>query len=271
MKYAVVTTFHKEGYDLYGRRMIETFLKNWPKEVTLYVYHQGVIPTERGENLVLRDLETSSPDLVAFKTRWKDDPNARGNVEDSTQKIVGSKREKKGFQWDAIRFSHKVYAIFHCAKNCDADVLFWMDADTICHTPITLDFINKMAGQNIDLGYLGRKNKYSECGLYSMNLKNEVIQNFLKKFQWVWDNAEHGIFQMKEWHDSYVFDQIRVQFSLKEYNWSDGIIDGEGHPLINCEWGAYLDHLKGEDRKKLGKSKPTDLKAARSENYWRRR
>jgi hypothetical protein len=46
MKYAVVTTFHKPGYELYGKRMMQTFIQNWPKEVTLYVYHQDVIPLE---------------------------------------------------------------------------------------------------------------------------------------------------------------------------------------------------------------------------------
>jgi hypothetical protein len=43
---------------------------------------------------------------------------------------------------------------------------------------------------------------------------------------------------------------------------------GEGHPLINCEWGAYIDHLKGE-RKGLGKSKTSDLRVNRNESYWR--
>ena len=270
MKYAVVTTFHKRGYELYGKRMIQSFLQNWPKDITLFVYHEDVIPTESASNLVLRDLNSSSLDLVAFKNKWKNDPNARGNVEDSTQRVIRNKKEKKGFQWDAIRFSHKVYAIFHCAKNCDADILFWMDADTVCHSPISIEVINKMAG-NCEIGYLGRTNKYTECGLYSMDLRSPTVRQFLDKFQWVWDNAEQGIFQMKEWHDSYVFDQIRVQFPLKEYNWSAGIIEGEGHPLVNCAWGAYLDHLKGEDRKKLGRSKSTDLKKPRSESYWRPR
>ena len=267
MKYAVVTTFHREGYELYGKRMIQSFLQNWPKEITLYAYHENVIPTESAPNLILRDLNSFSPELVAFKNKWKDDPKARGFTDNST-KQHNDKKEKKGFKWDAIRFSHKVYAIFDCAKNCDADILLWMDADTVCHSPISIDFIDKMAG-NCELGYLGRSRKYTECGLYSMDLRSPTVRKFLDKFQWVWDNAEQGIFQMKEWHDSYVFDQIRVQFPLKEYNWSANIIEGEGHPLVNCEWGAYLDHLKGEDRKKLGRSKPTDLKQLRSENYWR--
>lgn len=267
MKYAVVTTFHKKGYELYGKRMINTFLTNWPKEVTLYVYHEGVVPSERADNLVLRDLEHSSTELVSFKNRWKDVPKANGNVADSTISET-SKTDKAGFKWDAVRFSHKVYAIFHCAKNCDADVLFWMDADTVCHTPINLHFITSMAHRDMDLGYLGRKNKYSECGLYSMNLKSSAIREFLTEFQRMYDDAENGIFKLKEWHDSFVFDDVRLRTKgLRQYNWSEGIIDGEGHPLINCEWGRFLDHLKGK-RKQSGKSKPSDLKKPRTERYW---
>jgi hypothetical protein len=264
-----VTTFHKQGYELYGKKMIQSFLKNWPKEINLYVYHQDVIPSERGENLILLDLESSCPDLVKFKNKWKDDPNARGNVSDSSAYIRLEKREKVGFKWDAIRFSHKVYAIFHCAKNCDADVLFWMDADTICHSPIPFDFIQSMSSSTVDLGFLGRENKYSECGLYSMNLKSNVVQDFLKKFQWVYDNAEQGIFTFSEWHDSFVFDRVREMIpSMREFNWSKGLIKGEGHPLINSSWGAYLDHLKGK-RKIAGKSEKIDLKVNRTEDYWR--
>jgi len=37
--------------------------------------------------------------------------------------------------------------------------------------------------------------------------------------------------------------------------------------LINSEWGAYLDHLKGS-RKKTGRSLPSDLKVNRTEAYW---
>ena len=163
-----------------------------------------------------------------------------------------------------------MYSIFDCARNCDADILFWMDADMVCHSPIRIDFISKMASISIDIGYLGRKNKYTECGLYSLNLKSDAVQKFLKEFQRVYDDAENGIFTMREWHDSFVFDEVRARFpNLKSYNWSDGIINGEGHPLINCKWGAYLDHLKGDERKKLGKSKTPDLKMNRTEDYWR--
>jgi hypothetical protein len=52
------------------------------------------------------------------------------------------------------------------------------------------------------------------------------------------------------------------------YDWSAGLFKGEGHPLINSAWGAYLDHLKG-DRKTAGRSKLSDLKVKRTEAYWK--
>jgi hypothetical protein len=268
MKISIVTTFHQAGYEKYGRRMIETFLKNWPASVTLYVYAENCKVTESAPNLIVRDLHASSPELVMFKDKWRNVPKANGDVTDDP---VRSKRKDagKGFKWDAIRFAHKVYSIFHCATNCNnSDVLFWMDADTVCHSPIKQEDIERFCPGDIDIGYLGREGKYSECGLYSMNLKSEMTNNFLKEFQRMYDKAEAGIFHLEEWHDSFVFDAVLKKFPfLNKRNWSQGIIRGEGHPLINSEWGAYLDHLKG-DRKSLGRSKDKDLVVKRKEAYW---
>lgn len=268
MKIAVVTTFHKKGYESYGQRMIKTFLKNWPTDVTLHVYSEDCEIVERAENLKIYDLHQASPELVAFKNKWKNIPKAIG--QQAIPPIVpGAKKQAGiGFKWDAVRFSHKVYSIFHCAKICDSDVLFWMDADTVCHSPITKLEIENFCPLTTDLGFLGRDGKYTECGLYSLNLQSPSIKDFLQRFQQLYDNAEDGIFKLSEWHDSFVFDAVRKTMQLRETNWSQGLIKGEGHPLINSKWGKFLDHLKG-DRKSLGKSKPTDLKVKRTESYWR--
>ena len=265
-KIAVVTTFHDQGLRQYGQRMINTFFKNWPADVTLHLYPESCNPAiSKHENVTLQRLE-EIPELIAFKQQWKDVPKANGDVSNDP---VRSRRKDagKGFKWDAVRFAHKVYAIFHCAKNTDADVLFWMDADTVCHSPITKEQIEKFCPLTQDLGYLGREGKYTECGLYSLNLRSPAVRKFLDKFQSVYDNAEEGIFTMDEWHDSFVFDVVRKSMNLVENNWSANIIKGEGHPLINSEWGAYLDHLKG-DRKSMGRSHLKDLKITRKEAYW---
>ena len=101
-----------------------------------------------------------------------------------------------------------------------------------------------------------------------MNLRSPLVVSFLQEFQRMYDDAENGIFRLAEWHDSFVFDAVRAKFkNLKELDWSSHLITGEGHPLINSEWGAYLDHLKG-GRKTLGRSKKDDLKVKRTEAYW---
>jgi len=266
-KYAVVTTFHAKGYEQYAQKFIKTYIQSWPTSVNLYVYAEDCEISESAPNLIVRDLHESSQPLINFKNKWRNVPKANGDV---SQDPIRSKRRDagKGFKWDAVRFAHKVYSIFHCAENCDAEKLIWMDADMICHSAVTEHTLNSLIPQNVDLCYLGREGKFSECGLYSMNLLSEKTQRFLKQFQQFYDDAENGIFQLDEWHDSFVFDAVRKLHSLTEIDWSKDLIKGEGHPLINSAWGAYLDHLKGK-RKEYGKSLTTDLIVKRDEGYWK--
>lgn len=265
-KYAVVTTFHTKGYHQYAQKFIETYLNMWPQTVNLYAYTEDCQISESAPNLIVRDLHSSSQALVNFKNRWKNVPKANGDV---SQDPVRSKRRDagKGFKWDAVRFSHKVYSIFHCAANCDAETLIWMDADMICHSEVTESVLDLLIPSNVDLCYLGREGKFSECGLYSMYLPSPTVKKFLEQFQNYYDDAENGIFQLEEWHDSFVFDAVKKLHPLITVNWSEGIIKGEGHPLINSAWGAFLDHLKGK-RKEYGKSLVTDLVVNRNEGYW---
>ena len=265
-KFAVCTTFNAHGYRVYGKRMIESFLLNWPRSVELHVYAEDVEVLESAPNLFVYDSHKVNAELVKFKETWKHVPKANGDVR-SIPHLASRRDAHKPFRWDAVRFSNKVYSIFNCAKTTSADALLWMDADMFCHSPLTSEKLEQFCPAQIELAFLGRENKFTECGLYYMNLNSENVKLFLQNFQDMYDNAEKGIFTLPEWHDSFVFDVARKTVKLQELNWSAGLIRGEGHPLINCEWGAYLDHLKGE-RKKLGRSKPTDLIVNRTEEYW---
>ena len=261
MTYTVITTFNSEGYNTYAQKMLQTFLATWPKQVELWAYAESCRPKEQAANLKIFDLEASSPELVAFKNRWRNVPKANGHPHPGA--------ESKAYKWQAVRFSHKVYAIFAAAKAVQTEWLIWMDADMVCHSPLPIQRLSVLFPSDKDLCYAGRSNKFTECGLYGMNLTQPMIKKFLDEFQRMYDEAEQGIFTLSEWHDSYVFDQVRSKFPLRKLNWTANLINGEGHPIINCEWGAYLDHLKGK-RKKHGRSNITkDLVVKRTEAYWR--
>ena len=62
--------------------------------------------------------------------------------------------------------------------------------------------------------------------------------------------------QKKEWHDSWIWDEVRKEFEVQGVHFKN--ISGNAvhleHPFINCGLGEYFDHLKGPERKKIGKS-----------------
>jgi len=269
--YAVVTTFNADGYHRYASRMIDTFLAHWPKTVTLTVYAEGCQVTQTAHNLRVLDFDSALPAAMAFKQRWQHDARATGNLATGPADRRG-KQPGIGFKWDAVRFCHKVYAVCDHARQHPDAVTIWMDADMVCHAPVTESVLSEMIPSGTAVAYLGRGKKYSECGLYALDMRDPITKHFVTLFQNAYDEAEFGIFTMSEWHDSFVFDELRRRIAetnprWQQLDWSQGLVDGEGHPLINSRWGDYLDHLKG-DRKTLGRSKTKDLKVSKSSQYW---
>jgi hypothetical protein len=271
-RFSVVTTFNQSGYDRYASRMIDTFLENWPEDIDLYVYAEDAHVTQQNPRLHVIDYHQAVPALVAFKTRYRDDDRANGRRATGPVDRKG-KQPGIGFRWDAIRFSHKVYAVCDHARRRLSDVMLWMDADMVCHSPITIGFIESQIPDGVGVAYMGRAKKFSECGLYSLDLRQPATQQFVEWFQEAYDDAENGIFRMQEWNDCWVFDRIRERTqaalpSWRQLNWTANFPkQGEGHPLPNTPWGAYLDHLKGR-RKETGRSSVQDLVQPRRESYW---
>lgn len=270
-KISVVTTFHELGYEKYGSRMIKTFLENWPTSVDLWVYCEGLILKETAPNLVKKDLNQAVPELVAFKQKYAQDPRATGRLAMGPVDRKGKQRGL-GFRWDAVRFSHKVYAMCNATREIGQGTVLWMDADMVCHSAITENFIHTQMPDHGGVAFLGRAKKYTETGLWAINMNHARSLLFIEQLQWYYDNAEQGVLAMEEFHDCWVFDRTRELMRQKypdwiQIDWNQGNIQGEGHPLINSAWGAYLDHLKG-DRKSMGRSRAQDLLVQRQEGYW---
>ena len=43
-KFELMTTFHRMGYEMYGKNMIESVLKYWPKDINFTIYLEEVLP-----------------------------------------------------------------------------------------------------------------------------------------------------------------------------------------------------------------------------------
>lgn len=272
----VVTTFHQEGLDLYAQRFLDSFAERVDKKIKMIVYSEDCSPVNPDpDQITILESSTALPKLTAFKERWKDIPKANGVCP------FPEKRPRdyhKGFKWDAVRFANKVYAVFD-ACNRSQGWCVWMDADMYVHSEWTHKQFAKLLPDNAWITYVGRGKAaatWPECGFYGMNLNHPVCHSFLEEFERMYEDADNGIFTLPEWHDSYVFGHILNNMkrdfpTVKDY--TEGTVlqtaktGGGGHPLINTELGAYIDHLKG-DRKRLGKSKSTDISVQRREAYW---
>lgn len=245
--FLLVTTFNQSGYDLYGKKMLESFLKHWPLDQKILVYTEEVNVDSKitqDARVEIHDLLKSKP-LVDFKTRHADNPVANGIKPPATF---------KDFKYDAVRFSHKVFALYDAVLNNPTSSVIWLDADTITHSKIPQDFLTtNFPTNNYGVAYLGRTEQYTECGWVVYHMTNPMMKDFWETFANYY--IQDTIFKLKEWHDSYVFDVVRKEYENKgmiNHNITPGFT--RGHPFINCVLGEYMDHMKGP-RKKVGRSK----------------
>jgi hypothetical protein len=275
----VVTTFHKPGLDLYGQRFLDSFAENVDKKIKLLVYAEDCSPVVNDtDQIIVLDAKQVLPKLTAFKERWGDVPKANGIPPDNI-KARRPRDWNKKFKWDAVRFANKTYAVYDACERSN-DWCVWMDADTYVHSDWTYEQFIKLLPDTSWITYVGRgkgSQTWPECGFYGLNLNDSVCKRFLDEFERVYEDAEHGIFEMEEWHDSYVFGQIVNQMKQIHPNVLDYSAEmylkeaktgGGGHPLINTVLGKWIDHMKG-DRKNVGKSKSTDIMVKRKESYWK--
>ena len=273
----LVTTFHQPGLDLYAQRFLDSFAEHVDKRIKLLVYAEDCSPHNPDpEQITIFDAKVLRK-LSQFKNRWGNVPKANGDISGDP---VRSRRKdsNKAFKWDAVRFANKIYAVLDACER-STDWCVWIDADTYVHSAWSYEEFEKLLPNNKWLTYVGRgkgSQTWPECGFYGLNVKNVACQEFLQELEEFYEDAENGIFTLAEWHDSYVFGDILKRKTVKHSNVLDYSAEmyiktaksgGGGHPLINCELGRWIDHLKG-DRKHDGRSKAKDMVVKREEGYW---
>lgn len=276
MKITAVTTFHQPGLVKYGQRFIDSYAERVDPKIQLKVYAEDCLPQSNGGHVDIYDARHNLPKLNAFKERWKDVPKANGKCPFPERR---PRDHHKEFKWDAVRFANKVYAVFHAAQDKETDWLIWMDADTYVHNNISYAEFAELLPNDKWLTFVGRGKdvrSWPECGFYGMNLRHPMCIQFLKEFERFYEDADNGIFELEEWHDSYVFGHIlnlMKNIDANVHDYSEHIYvqtaktGGGGHPLINSDLGKWIDHMKG-GRKDDGHSKRKDLMGNRNEKYW---
>ena len=162
MKIKVVTSYKPGTWNEYAKRAVESVLQNWPSDTMVSVYHeaqdQDVFTHDRIE---WYDVHKEQPNLVKFKTKYQNDPVANGEINEIPNGIrrPGPMPKKGSYQWNAVRFSNKVFCVTHALKNSGGyDYVVWLDADTYTFRQMPKEFLQTLLPAETMITYLGREN-----------------------------------------------------------------------------------------------------------------
>ena len=241
----------------YAKQMVTTFDQYWPAQVQLRLYTEGFQPhtLAPAHHVMATDLYEAAPWLPMFKTLYSD-PKFRGMV-----------NGKHNYRFDAVKFAHKIAAIGAAAEGDDCDVLIWMDADIVTHAQVTTEWLDKLLPLSATIAMIEREKKYPECGylMFRIPSARKVIRQIVNMYR------TGAIFDLDEWHDSFVIGHVVKKAVAK----GDAVVAPlapldlpKKHPFVNCVLAEKIDHLKG-GRKVQGKSHRSDLVKPRPEPYWR--
>jgi len=243
-----VTTFNKRLYEEYAYRFLDTFNATGD----LLIYSEDNI--EFIKNKCKKKLKSNYTVINSNKAIPELDKFVKRNQERNKQDV----KKNNGWgnlYWNGIKFCYKVFAVTHAGLNFqNYENIIWIDADTIFKKPLSKNKLNKFIDKDAMMNFFGRKKQYSECGFLVFNLKHNKCKDYFKEMKRMY--TSNDIYTLKEWHDSYVWDHVRVKFE-KNHNVKTHSISGfkyNDHVLLFTNLYMYFDHLKGTTRKKQGYS-----------------
>ena len=262
MTVQVVTGFHPAGWEQYGRRMIETFAVHWPAYVKLAVYVEEPTVLARGELRYIHQCQGWD----AFHERHKDNPITSGKAEPEPPLRWNDKERRNGYSYrfDAHKFGRMAYYVEDAARRAiddEIELLLWFDGDTYTHKKVPNGWPESLM-EDADFATLFRTGKHPEIGFQGYRLTVATARQLIRSF---WLMYDRDLFlPCPEWHSAYILGELARGHG-------DGLdvagIKSAGMRIKNLAWGTrghvwhesplteYTDHLKGDTRKRAGRSR----------------
>jgi hypothetical protein len=233
---AAVTTMNKEYYDIIGHKMIKSFIKWWPKEITLYVFTEEFDLPVTSTNIVSKDIfEACDPSLSAF-LKWRGDHFTK-------------------------KFAFKAYTWITACKILNEDILIYLDADTETKKEVPMSFVENMLEDNSILAYMYAASvdensnnlkivDNAETCIYWFDNKHSFSKEFMKHYENIYESREidnREIF--KKPHDTWVItdcvrlaenNNVKVRNLHPEKN--------SRSPIKKTILNEYFSHFKGKSK-----------------------
>ena len=275
MSINIVTSFPIKAWDLYAKEFLTSFDEKWDKKINLAVYYDG---GELPEDIIKSDRISyfkldKDKEWFGFQDTYGENngrPEGYDEIEQWPPRTF-VQDDTYNYRMDAVRFSHKVFAmtgeanrLIHQAtseavKNginplhAKIGHLAWIDSDSRTKKDVSYEAAKEMicTGDNVqmdDISHLGREAiDYSCTSFISFNLSSIRVQEFLSDFRGIYISGE--VFGYREWTDAFVFTRLLTMYSihgLKVNNLTEGCPDLDAFDMADI--GNYMVHNKGNQK-----------------------
>lgn len=226
MNLKIVTTMGPGGWDLYGRRFVESFRHYWPADVALDVWMHDVDALPTYENVTFRRLEDTAS-FLKLKA-------ALNNASDGP----------------GLEYSFKAVALANSVEPT-LDWLAFLDADTETFYPVDAALLEQLFDPGCHISYLYRKSvAESEGSFVAFNIATQMGASALADFWGLYDSFEFQHYVKK--HDNAVLDRLltlHCAHGLRVKNLAPGTLGLDA--FHQSPLGAYMGHYKGADKTTL--------------------
>ena len=270
----IVTTWGTKYWPTPVQAGLESTVKNWPGHAKILLYPDDMSQQLKLPRTEYYDLCKEQPVLKEFIERNK-----------NNSRLTKWQPQQYKFEYDAIRFSYKVFACIDAYQKTKPDMLWFLDADLVTFEKIPMSWLEHIIPDSAFTSYLGRPKKgFSETGYYAFNTTHKYADEFFKRWEQYYAedlffNIQKGFlnhFPIAGYTDSFTFDAVRLEMEqagkIKNEDLNDGRWSGDRkarHPFINSELGQYMDHMKGYERKAQMSSRKRDLTTKQTHSYWK--
>jgi len=167
-----ITSWSDEGYEIYGKRFLETWLEF--SEIPITVYTEG-----------FKELP------VETKNLW----DVPGCVE-----FVREAHGTDNYRFNSRKFARKAYAQMDAFKN--GGIVLWFDADVVFTDKLTKDYVAKRLGPYIS--YMARQDFYPCSSFVAWDTEHQDHPKFLAEYERLY--YQRALYKEKEWHDAFILD-----------------------------------------------------------------
>ena len=270
----IVTTWGTKYWPTPVQAGLESTVKNWPDHAKILLYPDDMSQQLKLPRTEYYDLCKEQPVLKEFIERNK-----------NNSRLTKWQPQQYKFEYDAIRFSYKVFACIDAYQKTKPDMLWFLDADIITFEKIPMSWLEHIIPDTAFTSYLGRPKKgFSETGYYAFNTNHKYANEFFERWEQYYAedlffNIQKGFlnhFPIAGYTDSFTFDAVRLEMEQAGKIKNEDLNDGRWaknrkarHPFINSELGQYMDHMKGYERKAQMSSRKRDLTTKQTHSYWK--